>query len=231
MLRDESGFDLKGFCEKCHVADIGKFLSSCEMLYTVLEEANKNINLTRISGPGDYWNKHIADSIASALFFNELHSEKLYAADIGCGAGFPSIPLAMAFPNLTITAIDSTGKKTAFVESVKAGLDIKNLRVVNGRARELAASGRFDKTFDIVTARAVSEAGNIFDEVRPMIKGSSRIILYKTPERAVSEKAEVEKISTRFGVKWSLTDVFELPGGNGSRQFLYSNPQAKRDSR
>jgi hypothetical protein len=64
-----------------------------------------------------------------------------------------------------------------------------------------------------------------------MIKGSSRIILYKTHERAVSEKAEVEKISARFGVKWSLTDIFELPGGNGSRQFLYSNPQTKRDSK
>lgn len=223
MLRDESGFDLKGFCEKCRVADIEKFLSSCEMLYQVLEEGNKNINLTRISGPGDYWNKHIADSIAASLFFNELSSSKLFVADIGCGAGFPSIPLALAFPNLTITAIDSTGKKTAFVESVKAGLEIKNLRVITGRARELSATGKFDKAFDIITARAVSEASNIFEEVRPMLKHTSRIILYKTHERAVSEKAEVEKISAKFGVKWNLTDIFELPGGNGSRQFLYSN--------
>ena len=97
---------------KRHVAEerFGAFLQACSTFQEILYETNKTMNLTRIP-PEEFWSKHIADSVSIAPYLNG----KFNLCDVGCGAGFPSLPLAAAFPELQVTAVDSTRKKIDFV--------------------------------------------------------------------------------------------------------------------
>lgn len=222
-ISENPGFALEAFCLKCGIPSPALFIETASRLYELLVEANKTRNLTRINNIPDYWNKHIADSLFISVFFPEIAHEKLFLADIGCGAGFPSLPLAIAFPNLEITAIDSTGKKTAFVEMAKNELGLKNLTVLQARACELNRREDFGNCFDIITARAVSSAADIYRETSAMLRRKGKIVLYKTPEKIQQEKEEVSKISSKYGMKWKTSAPFELPAGNGNRIFLYSS--------
>ena len=198
--------------------NIDLFIEQCSRLYPFLCEENKKSNLTRILSEEDFWIKHVADSLLLFDFKPDLAGKGISIADLGCGAGFPSLILAMALPEASVTAIDSIVKKTDFV--VRAGelLGLKNLQVVTGRGRELAAKSEWVGKFDFITARAVSEAKKVFREVRRMVKPGGEIILYKTPEAAEKEICEVRKISPSF--KWNISRTYSLPEERGCRCFL-----------
>lgn len=215
-------FDLECFCERCHIADTGVFIEKCLNLYSLLTRANQDVNLTRIENETAFWDRHIADSIAIARFFPELATASFALADIGCGAGFPAIPLALAFPQLKLTAIDSIAKKTRFVELAIEKLEIYNLEVVTARSKELAHKPGWGERFDIVSARAVADARTLFRENRHLLKKSGKFIFYKTPDQIAAEMDEVAKASVKYGFKWQATSAFELPGGSGQRQFLFA---------
>ena len=215
-------FDLAGFAAECGVAAPERLVQECFRLRELLAEANRTVNLTRIVEPETFAVKHVADSLSIARVFPEFRSEPLSVADIGCGAGFPSLVLALAFPQLRVTAIDSTGKKTAFVERAAATLGLRNCQVTTGRSCELAHQGTCKHRFDVVTARAVAPARTIWKDARDFPNRRGRFILYKTPEQAATDLPEVAEASRRNGITWSLTPVFELPENCGSRLFLYS---------
>ncbi len=215
-------FELEPFCVQCHIADPGVFIEKCLNLYTLLTAANQDVNLTRIEDEPAFWDRHIADSIAIARFFPELATDSLTLADIGCGAGFPAIPLALAFPQLKITAIDSIAKKTRFVELAAEKLEIRNLEVVTARSKELPHKPGWCERFDVVSARAVADARSLFRENRQLLKKNGKFIFYKTPDQIAAEIEEVGKASAKYGLKWRTTSVFELPGGSGQRQFLFA---------
>ena len=215
-------FDPAGFAAECGVKDPEHFAGACLRLRELLAEANRTVNLTRIVDPEAFAVKHVADSLSIVRFFPELRSEPLSVADIGCGAGFPSLVLALAFPQLRLTAIDSTGKKTAFVERTAAALELRNCRVITGRSCELNHRGECRHQFDVVTARAVAPARTIWKDARDFPNRNGRFILYKTPEQAETDLPEVAAASRRNGFSWRLTPVFELPENCGSRLFLYS---------
>lgn len=218
-------FRLAGYAALCGVADPEGFAGQCEALRDLLVEANKTVNLTRITEPEEFAVKHVADSLSIAREFPELTTGYGKIADIGCGAGFPSLVLAMAFPNLRITAIDSTGKKTAFVERAIAALGLRNVRVVHGRSNELNCKPQFRHQFDVVTARAVAAAPIIYLDACDFIKRrTGRFILYKTPQQAAEDLPALEIACRKSPVIWRTTEVFELPGGAGQRLFLYSVP-------
>ncbi len=216
-------FDLVGFAAECGVTDPEHFTRACLRLRELLEEANRTVNLTRIVAPEAFAVKHVADSLSIARFFPELRSETLHVADIGCGAGFPSLVLALAFPQLRLTAIDSTGKKTAFVERTAATLGLRNCRVITGRSCELNRRGECKHRFDVVTARAVAPARTIWKDARDFPNRNGRFIFYKTPEQAETDLPEVSAASREHHTTWRLTPVFELPENCGSRLFLYSH--------
>ena len=213
-------FDIKKFCAECHVNDIDGFLAMAAKFFEFLTEANKHVNLTRIQSEEDYWNKHVADSIAIAKYFPSIAENKLKIADIGCGAGFPSMMLALAFPNLQITAIDSTNKKIRFVADCARDLRIKNLRTIHGRAIELARKEEMQDRYDVICARAVGEGLSIFRDSAPMMNEDGVCILYKTPHQAETELPMLN--NAPFNYSWAATQTFELPGGDGQRLFLYT---------
>lgn len=209
-------FCLSSFAAEYGVADPERFTHLCGRFFELLSSANAEFNLTRITSREEFEIKHVADSLAAARFFPELTRDALRIADIGCGAGFPSLVLAAAFPRLNVTAIDSTHKKIAFVDAAARELGLDNLRPVAGRAVELARRPEFAGKFDIVTARAVATAEKLCSEGRKMLAPGGRFILYKTPGQA----DELAELGPDRGMSWKKTPVFDLPGGAGRRLFL-----------
>lgn len=215
-------FDMNEFCVLCNVADSADFISKMTKLYDLLVKTNREVNLTRIQSEEDYWIKHIADSLAVARYFPQLNSKEISLADIGCGAGFPSLVLAAAFPDLRITAIDSIGKKTAFVALAARELNLNNLEVITGRSKELNRKAEYIERFDIVTARAVSDLRTLFREARKFIKPDGQFIFFKTPEQAEVEVPQVSRDSQKYSLTWEQTEIFSLPCDSGKRLFVYS---------
>jgi len=209
-------FSLSAFAAECRVAAPDRFVRLCGRFFELLAAANAEFNLTRITSPADFEVKHVADSLAVARCFPELATESRRVADIGCGAGFPSVILAAAFPKLQVTAIDSTQKKIAFVSGAARELGLENLHPVAGRAVELARRPEFAGKFDVVTARAVATAEKLCREGRRMLVRGGRFILYKTPGQA----DELAALAQDRGISWQATPEFVLPGGAGTRLFL-----------
>ena len=129
-------------------------------------------------------------------------------------------------PKLRLTAIDSTGKKAAFVERAAKELGLKNVRVIHGRSCELNRRPEIRHQFDVVTARAVAPAPVIYLDACDFIKRKSgRFILYKTPQQAAEDLPALEIACRKLPVLWHATEPFELPENAGQRLFLYSTPR------
>ena len=218
-------FDLASYAAECGVAEPERFVERCNLFRDYLLETNRTLNLTRITGVEEFAVKHVADSLAIARYFPEFREARLRVADIGCGAGFPSLVLALAFPNLLLTPIDSTGKKAAFVERAAQLLGLGNVRVVTGRSCELNRKGEFKSRFDVVTARAVAPAPVIWKDAGTFTNRHGRFILYKTPEQAAEDLPALERLSAGRTIRWRTTEPFELPEEFGTRLFLYSLPR------
>ena len=214
---------LQALAKRAQVRDFDLLIEKCSMLYNILLIANEQVNLTRIDSEEGFWIKHVADSLLLGVAFPDLTRMKLRVGDIGCGAGFPSLVLAMAYPDWQISAIDSVGKKTAFVESAAVGLEIKNLEVINGRTREMGHKPLYQKKFDLLTARAVGVIPTIYSDARRLIADRGRWIFYKTPEQA-AEELEVLRNNPPPGarLRWQATKVEELPDNAGSRLFVHA---------
>ena len=213
---------IKSYCELCGVGNIEKFIEDCSLLKKILTSENKKYNLTRIREDSDYWNKHIADSLSVVSAFPELKENNYKIADVGCGAGFPSLVLAIAFKNLKLTAIDSIQKKTNFVQLAAKQLELNNLDVIWGRAREL----KINEQFDYVTARAVAEPIKIFKECRKFINQNGKIIIFQTPKTQTAPVDILNKWTKKYSFTWDKTDELILPGGD-KRLFIYAVQNSK----
>lgn len=191
------------------------FMKACSIFEDVLYETNKTMNLTRIP-PEDFWSKHIADSVSIAPYL----AGKFNLCDVGCGAGFPSLPLAAAFPDLQITSVDSTRKKIDFVNRAAEAMGLDNLEALHARANELASSEDYGHHFEIVTARAVSDSMKLIKEVSGLLRKDALLYVYRTPDQRDKEKPELQKLALRF----RCTDTFELPDNAGTRLFMTLPP-------
>jgi 16S rRNA (guanine527-N7)-methyltransferase len=188
-------------------------------LYERVEEANQRVNLTRISGFEDFLIKHVADSLLGAAAIPELHTEELRVADVGCGAGFPGLVLALAYPNLQLTEIDSTKKKTVCTEAFISDLSLDNARAVNGRAIELGRQRAHHNAYDVVTARAVAAVPKLILECKGLLKPGGALLAYKTPQGVADEAEATEEAAYQADMEVLVSDIFELPDDAGSRQF------------
>ena len=148
--------------------DLAKFV---EMML----EYNEKHNLTAITKVDEVLLKHLLDSLLPLPLLKD--TDKII--DIGCGAGFPSIPLAIVNRNLQITALDSVQKKTNFVEMVKKELKLDNLRVVNARIEDFARDPNERQTYDVAVSRAVAPLNIITEYSAPMLKNGGYIMAYK----------------------------------------------------
>ncbi len=223
---NEPSMEELAFIRSCHTSDEADFLQKCCIYGDFLYETNQTMNLTRIP-PQEFWTKHICDSLSLALRYEMPEAgQHLKMCDVGCGAGLPSLILAAAFPQLYVTAVDSTGKKIKFVEQAAEKMALTNLRTVHARANELARQSDFSHAFRLVTARAVGTAETLIREASGLIAGNGTLVIYRTPAQAEPETGwlkELQEKDRRKKVDFELTEPLELPGENveaGTRLFL-----------
>ena len=105
--------------------------------FELLVEANKQFNLTAITDEKDVYLKHFYDSLTVAIYVKALQHQSSTLIDVGTGAGFPSLPLKIAFPQLKITMVDALQKRVRFLQDVVDTLDLKNVSIVHGRAEDI----------------------------------------------------------------------------------------------
>ena len=141
----------------------------------ILWQTNKSLNLTALTDAHDMTVKHLADSLLVAPYFSEGAS----VIDVGCGGGFPTFPLAIARPDLKITALDSTEKKVNFVRTTARELGFDNITAVCGRAEELA-SGDMRESFDFATARAVAALPVLAELCLPFVRVGGSFVAMKS---------------------------------------------------
>lgn len=184
--------------------------------YQMLVEWNEKINLTSITEEHEVYLKHFYDSIAPS-FYTDLTKE-LTICDIGAGAGFPSIPLKIIYPNLKVTIVDSLNKRIKFLNQLAEAVDLENVNFVHDRA-ETFGKGVYRESYDIVTARAVARLSVLSELCLPLVKKGGQFIALK------SSKGEEELEEARFGLgilggKVRETISYELPEEAGERQMI-----------
>ena len=173
---------------------------SFEKLAVMLRETNEKYNLTAITDDAGISYKHFADCLLAAGHFPANAS----VADVGCGGGFPCLPLALARPDLKITAIDSTAKKLGFIKEAADALGLSNIKTVCGRAEEL---GRTDlrESFDVVTARAVARLNILCEWCVPLVKKGGLFIALKGKDA----KAELDEAGGALRVLGCTAELTE----------------------
>ncbi len=147
-----------------------------DTLYKLYSEFNAHTNISSITDKEDVYQKHFEDSLTILPYLNPT---TLKVIDIGTGGGFPALPLAIIFPQLHITAIDSIGKKIKFLELVKKELGLENLEPISCRAEELAQTQEHREQYDLALSRAVAELRVLLEYSIPFVKVKGNFIAYK----------------------------------------------------
>lgn len=176
-----------------------------EKYYELLIEWNEKFNLTAITERRDVYIKHFVDSL---LFYKELKCGKLL--DVGSGGGLPAVPLAIVNEDLSVTMLEATGKKCEFLEEVIKELELKNARVINGRAEELAKNAGFRESFDICTARAVARLNLLCEYCLPLVKKGGIFAAFKG--NGEEELIEAENAIKLLGGKLKEVKKRDLEG-------------------
>lgn len=155
-------------------------LDQFDQYYKTLVEWNEKMNLTGITERGQVYLKHFYDSLSVA--FNYDMSKAMSLADIGSGAGFPSIPLKIVFPHLQVTIVDSLNKRILFLKEIVSQLHLTDMDCVHGRAEDVARLPRYRDHFDLVTARAVAKLQVLNEFCLPFVKSGGTFIAMKGSE-------------------------------------------------
>ncbi|KRM96808.1 16S rRNA methyltransferase GidB [Liquorilactobacillus aquaticus DSM 21051] len=167
-----------------------------ETYYHFLVEANEHVNLTAITAQEEVYLKHFYDSLLPALVIKDLQHKELRICDVGAGAGFPSIPLKIAFPKLQVTIVDSLNKRIKFLDELADKLQLTGVEFHHARAEEFAGKkSSFRESFDIVTARAVARLSVLAELCLPLVKLGGNFIALK------AQKSQAELEDARYGIK------------------------------
>lgn len=165
-----------------------------------LEENSKH-NLISKNDEKVLYEKHIYDSLAIKLFFEKYSIDKAKILDIGCGGGFPCVPVAIEFPEMDISGVDSIRKKIASVETISEQLGLKNLELICDRVENLK-----NRKFDIVISRAVADMAKISEYALPLVKKGGYFVAYKS-KKALEELDGAKSVLKKHNAK--VVDIIE----------------------
>lgn len=186
-----------------------------EDYYKKLVEVNEVMNLTSITEHDEVYNKHFLDSLSLALYLDLAKEQTLL--DVGSGAGFPSIPLAIVSNNIKVTIIDALNKRINFLCDLAKELELDNVKALHIRAEEYAKEKR--NSFDVVTARAVARLNVLTELCLPLVKVGGVFLAMKA-FGFEEELAEAKNAIAILGGKFEKTIDFELPDGAGKRTLI-----------
>jgi len=185
--------------------------------YEMLVKWNEVMNLTAITEFDEVIVKHFVDSISLIKAIDV--SKKIEIIDIGTGAGFPGIPLKIAYPNLKITLLDSLNKRVGFLNEVIKELGLKDIEALHGRAEDYAKAGQLREKYDLCVSRAVANLATLSEYCLPYVKVGGKFISYKS-EKLSEELASAEKAISILGGKINDQIEFILPETEIFRTFM-----------
>ena len=201
--------------KQIHVELSERQLDQFRIYFEMLVEKNKVMNLTGITEWDEVLEKHFLDSISLIRAVN-LNKE-LTVMDMGTGAGFPGLPLKIAFPNLKVTLADSLNKRVLFLQEVIDALELADIEAIHGRAEDLARDKKYREQFDLSVSRAVANLSTLSEYCLPFVKIGGQFISYKSGE--CDEEVAASK-SAVFLLGGKIASVVKFELGESGRSFI-----------
>ncbi|RDU37255.1 16S rRNA (guanine(527)-N(7))-methyltransferase RsmG [Neobacillus piezotolerans] len=197
-------------------------LGQFETYFETLVEWNEKMNLTAITERDEVYLKHFYDSLSASFYFD--FSGPFSLCDVGAGAGFPSIPLKIAFPSLNVTIVDSLNKRITFLNHLAKVLKLDNVQFIHDRAETFGTNPRHRESYDIVTARAVARLSVLSELCLPLVKKEGNFVALKAAN-AKEELADAKKAITILGGRIQETNTFSLPLEDSERTIIVINKE------
>ena len=200
-------------------------LTQFQKLYEAIIVGNRQQNLTRITTPEDFWEKHLWDSLLGvALLRTEaklaFKDSELNIIDIGTGAGFPGLPVAIANPNWEVTLVDSTQKKITFIGNTIPQLNLKNVHTLVARAENLGREPHYREYFDLALIRAVGKPAVCAEYILPLVKVGGLAILYRGHWED-KDTANLDSAVSQLGSEIELIHAQKTPISESIRHCIY----------
>lgn len=219
-----------------------------QQLYALTLAGNRQFNLTRLTEPAEFWEKHLWDSLRGVQrFLHEdwepgiesresgveqqenyliqnsklkIHNSALKVIDIGTGAGFPGLPVAIVQPNWTVTLLDATRKKITFIDQVLAHMGLANATTLVERVEQVGHQRLRRQSYDLALIRAVAAAPVCAEYALPLLKVGGYTVLYRG-QWSDAETTSLEAAVTVLGGKIDRIEAFTTPLTQGDRHCIY----------
>lgn len=191
-----------------------------QAIYKEILAGNERLNLTRITKPDEFWDKHLWDSLRPIAAWFKDETSDLNIIDIGTGAGFPGLPVAIALPHSSVTLLDSTRKKITFLAELISNLKIKNVKALTGRAEHINQDLEYHAVYDLALVRAVAAAPICAKYALPFLKRGGVAILYRGQWTA-EEETQLKPIVNQLKGQIESIEKFTTPFTQSVRHCVY----------
>ncbi|MDR3189790.1 MAG: 16S rRNA (guanine(527)-N(7))-methyltransferase RsmG [Lactobacillaceae bacterium] len=189
-------------------------MAQYQTYYERLVEVNAHMNLTAITEQSEVYLKHFFDSLTLAFAYPKLQTDALHMIDVGAGAGFPSLPLKIAFPQLQVTIIDALNKRIKFLNDLVQELGLEDVQAVHARAEEFGnKTAPAREQFDVATARALARLNVLGELTLPFVKVGGVLLAMKgsqAEDELIQANQAIRVLGGKIGEQFDAT----LPNGD-----------------